>query len=170
VAARRKKKKILVVDDEPEMQIFLSRLLQTAGIQAIVARNGAEGLRKARTAKPVLIILDMMMPGIDVTQLYCNLKSDAELREIPVIMLSNLDRKTFFHYQKIQFSLWGAGVPEPEAYLKKPPEAEEFIGMVRSLTQTRDRQGKQSVTKLGTAQLRRKPGARPSGAKPQGSM
>jgi len=57
-----KKKTILIVEDELDMRIFISTLLETSGYRPVMTRDGNEGLRKAKNASPDLIILDVMMP------------------------------------------------------------------------------------------------------------
>jgi CheY-like chemotaxis protein len=52
--------KILIVDDEPDMRIFVSTVVETLGFVPITAKNGVEALEKARSAVPVLVILDVM--------------------------------------------------------------------------------------------------------------
>ena len=131
---RKEVKNILVVDDELDMLIFLSNLLMAEGFTVIEAKNGAEGITKARKNPPALIILDVMMSEESGIQIYRLLKFDKQLKRIPVIMLSAIDRDTFSHYQKFESSQPGQSVPEPEAFLEKPPEAEELINIVLELT------------------------------------
>jgi CheY-like chemotaxis protein len=125
-----KKEKILVVDDETDMLVFLSTVIETGGFESIVATNGAEGLKKALKENPDLIIVDVMMSQEDGLHMYRNLKYDEILKHIPVIMLSSIDKKTFFHIKNI---LPGKELPGPEAYLEKPPEAEELIGLIQDM-------------------------------------
>ncbi|MBW1980670.1 MAG: response regulator [Deltaproteobacteria bacterium] len=122
-----KKKKVLVVDDELDMRTFISTLLETSGYKPIIATNGEEGLQKALAHQPEAIILDVMMPKEGGIQMYRELRTNKELRHIPVIMLSAISRRTFFHSQKMLNTYRGQEVPEPEAYLEKPPETEEFL-------------------------------------------
>ena len=122
-----KKKKILVVDDELDMRTFITTLLETSGYRPIIAVNGEEGLEMARKSKPAAIILDVMMPREGGIQMYRELKTDDELKKIPVIMLSAIAKKTFFHSQKILNTYRGQQVPEPAAYIEKPPETEELL-------------------------------------------
>ncbi|OGI07487.1 MAG: hypothetical protein A2Y40_07195 [Candidatus Margulisbacteria bacterium GWF2_35_9] len=82
------KKKILIVDDEMDMRIFISTLMETSGYKAVATRNGKDGIRKAGDILPDLIILDVMMPGEGGVQMYRQLKTDNTLKNIPVIMLS----------------------------------------------------------------------------------
>ena len=134
-------KKVLVVEDEPDMQIFLSTLLSSGGFEPIVADCCATGLKKARKDKPVLIIFDVMMGGKAGAQLYRTLKTDESLKAVPLIMLSTIDEKTFSFYQKTHTTEPDQGVPAPEVYLEKPPEAEELLHLVRRLAKTEDFDG-----------------------------
>lgn len=127
------KKRILVVGDELDMRTFVCTLLGTCGYQSLVASDGEEGIQKARKLRPELIILDVMLPKEGGIQMYRELKTDDHLREIPVIMLSAISKKTFFHSQNILNSYMGQNLPEPEAYIEKPPESEELIQVAQSL-------------------------------------
>jgi CheY-like chemotaxis protein len=121
------KKTVLVVEDELDMRIFISTLLETSGYRPITTRDGSEGISKAREVIPDLIILDVMMPGEGGVQMYRRLKTDDSLMNIPVILLSGVAKKTFAHYLKMLNTRIKASIPEPSAYLEKPPEAEELI-------------------------------------------
>jgi DNA-binding response OmpR family regulator len=108
--------------------------LGTCGYAPIDAGDRKEGLQKAKEEKPDLIILDVMMPKEGGLQMYRDLKQDRDLKQVPVIMLSTIDRKTFLKYQRFHRSRKGWDVPDPGAYLEKPLEAQELINTVRRLT------------------------------------
>lgn len=127
------KKRILVVGDELDMRTFVCTLLGTCGYQSLVASDGEEGIQKAKKLRPELIILDVMLPKEGGIQMYRELKTDDNLKDIPVIMLSGISKKTFFHSQNILNSYMGQSLPEPEAYIEKPPESEELIQLAKSL-------------------------------------
>ena len=128
------RKKILVVDDERDMRIFVSTVVETLGFEPIPAENGAEALDKAGTNPPALVILDVMMPKIDDgIQTYRLFKSDPALSGIPIIMLSAIAKKTFFHSIRMLSPQQGSRLPEPEAYMEKPPDAEELIRLITEL-------------------------------------
>jgi CheY-like chemotaxis protein len=127
------KKRILVVGDELDMRTFVCTLLGTCGYQSQVASDGTEGIQKARELRPELIVLDVMLPKEGGIQMYRELKTDDNLKDIPVIMLSGISKKTFFHSQNILNSYMGQNLPEPEAYIEKPPESEELIQVAESL-------------------------------------
>ena len=120
-------KRVLVVDDELDMRTFITTLLETNGYKPLSAEDGVQGLEVARQKRPSLIILDIMMPKESGINLYRELKSDPDLKAIPVIMLSALSRKTFFHSQKVLDEYKGERIPEPAAYIEKPPEPEELL-------------------------------------------
>lgn len=120
-------KKVLIVDDEMDMRIFLSTLLETSGYKAIIAANGEEGMQKARRYKPAVIILDVLMPKSGGIQMYRQVKTDENLRTTPVIMISAIARKTFLHSINMLNSHRGETVPEPEGYIEKPPESDELL-------------------------------------------
>ena len=127
------KKKVLIVEDELDMRIFISTLLETSGYQPIITRDGNEGLLKAKDDCPDLIILDVMMPGEGGVHMYRQLKTDQTLCEIPVIMLSAVAQKTFAHYLNMVNARLKDPIPDPDAYIEKPPEAEELIKMAAAL-------------------------------------
>ncbi len=82
------KSKILVVDDEPDVLDLVTYNLTQAGFQTLTAVDGAEALRKARSASPDLILLDLMLPELDGLEVCKLLRRDAKTSAIPIIMLS----------------------------------------------------------------------------------
>jgi CheY-like chemotaxis protein len=130
------RKKILIVDDQLDIRIFLCNLLGNCGYEPIDAGDKDEGMQMAVNEKPALIILDVTMPKERGLQMYRELKAHEDLENIPVIMVSTIDKKTFSFYQKFQGTPRHKGFPDPGAYLEKPLEAEELIKLVRTLTQT----------------------------------
>lgn len=134
MAAASTKNRILVVSDEADTRIFLTNLLLAVNQEPIGAQSKDQGLALARQRRPRVIILDMMMAGREGIRMYRHLKSDPDLRPIPVIMLSAIDRDTFFLYEKYQPPGATTGVCQPEGYLQKPPEADELLRLVGQLT------------------------------------
>jgi len=127
------KKKILIVDDEMDMRIFLTTLFETSGYEAVVTKNGRDGYRIAKEIEPDLIVLDIMMPGEGGVHMYRHLKTDKTLKEIPIIMLSAVEEKTFLHYIKMLRIRLNDTIPQPDAYVEKPPEPEELLKIAESL-------------------------------------
>ncbi len=126
-------KKILIVDDELDMRIFISTLLETNGYKPVATRDGKDGIRKAKELMPDLIILDVMMRGEGGVQMYRQLKTDKTLKDIPAIMLSAVAEKSFIHYLKMLNTQINNKTPYPDAYMEKPPEAEELLRITGKL-------------------------------------
>ena len=119
--------KILVVDDERDMRIFVSTVVETLGFEPKAAKDGVEALAEARSNPPALVILDVMMPKIDDgIQTYRQFRTDSSLAHIPIIILSAIAEKTFLHSIKMLSPQQGSELPEPEAYMEKPPDANEL--------------------------------------------
>lgn len=128
-----KKPKVLIVDDEMDMRIFMTTLFETNGYKPVITRDGKSGLKKAKEVLPDLIVLDVMMPGEGGVKMYKELKTDATLCHIPVVMLSAVAQKTFTHYLKMLNIRLDGVVPYPEAYVEKPPDADDLIAIARRL-------------------------------------
>jgi DNA-binding response OmpR family regulator len=133
-----KEKKILIVDDDLNMRIFISIMLETNGYKAIVTKDGKEGIREAKEAAPALIILDLMMPQQGGILMYRQLKVDNNLKDIPVIILSGVDSKAFSHSLKMLNMGQDDPIPEPEAFVEKPPKAEDLLNIVEALLKHAD--------------------------------
>jgi CheY-like chemotaxis protein len=82
--------KILIVEDDAFIIRLYSRLFNYSGFEIITAASGDEGLLKARSENPTLIILDIMMPGLSGMEVLKTLKKDPNLQKIPVVLLTNV--------------------------------------------------------------------------------
>jgi len=82
--------KILLIDDEPLVTQMLEKTLVAEGFKVEVGIMAKEGLEKAKSGKPDLIMLDIMMPDVNGIEVLEKLKADAETKNIPVVMMTNL--------------------------------------------------------------------------------
>ncbi|GAB4273889.1 MAG: hypothetical protein Kow0056_01470 [Coriobacteriia bacterium] len=80
--------RILAVDDEPTITRLVQAALERDGHEVLTASNGDEALLRARTEKPDLILLDIMMPGMDGHEVLMRLRDDISTENIPVVFLS----------------------------------------------------------------------------------
>src|SRR5262245_25559404 len=83
--------RILLVDDDSSNLDILRHILAGRGYRLFVSTSGENALEVARRVRPLLILLDVMMPGIDGYETCQRLKADVELRDAAVIFLSALD-------------------------------------------------------------------------------
>ncbi len=84
-------KKILFIEDEPTLQKAIGRFLEKEGYQIESALNGELGLEVSKKIKPDLILLDIILPKKDGFEVLKELKEDEATKNIPVIILTNLE-------------------------------------------------------------------------------
>jgi CheY-like chemotaxis protein len=83
-------KKVLIIEDDVILMRFYNKLLTAEGYEVEMADDGREGIRKIKSTKPSLILLDIMLPemnGIEVLEI---IKANPETKDIPVVVLTNL--------------------------------------------------------------------------------
>ena len=84
---------VLVIDDDAAVRDLMSRFLTKSGFHVVASANGDEGIRLARKLRPLVITLDVIMPESDGWSVLNSLKADAELKDIPVIMVTVVDNE-----------------------------------------------------------------------------
>ena len=124
-------KKVLIVDDDPDVRLFNTTVVEESGYTPIEAANGEEGLKLVKQESPDLVVLDVLMPKQSGIRLYRELKTDKSLLGIPVIMLSGVAKRTFLRSQKALTEFGDKPVPEPESYLEKPVEPDELAQEIK---------------------------------------
>jgi len=113
---------VLVIDDDPDAVYLLQENLDQSQFEVIGARNGMDGQQMARELSPQAILLDIMMPGKDGWQVLHDLKADEQTKDIPVILLTIVDKKA------LGFQL-GAS-----AYLLKPLDPAAVLDTLKKVT------------------------------------
>jgi len=89
----KKAESVLVVEDDQFLRDLIVKKLEAEGLEIIQAIDGEEGLRLIREKKPALVLLDLILPGIDGFEVLKQAKSDPAIKDIPIIILSNLGQK-----------------------------------------------------------------------------
>ena len=112
-------KKILVVDDEMMLVDFLKIRLEDSGYVVDTASDGTEGLVKAETMRPDLIILDIFMKPMDGYTMLKDLRKDEKTKDIPVIILTASGKKRELFEAE--------GISD---YIIKPFESDDFVARV----------------------------------------
>jgi CheY-like chemotaxis protein len=130
-------KKILIVDDDPDVILFLSTVLKDNGYIPCDASNGREGLERARSDHPDLILLDLMMPVKSGIALLSDLKKDDALKEIPVIMVTGVSGETGIDLEAF-FKKGAVGDPDrnalkPEGYIEKPVDPQKLLKLIKDV-------------------------------------
>jgi len=126
-------KKVLVVDDDPDVRLFSVTVLEENGYTPLEAEDGESGLKMIKAEKPDLVILDVLMPRQSGVRLYRELKTANALKDVKVIILSGIAKKTFLRSQRALTEFGGAEIPEPEIYLEKPVEPDELAEVIKKV-------------------------------------
>jgi len=119
------RKKILVIDDQEDLLELTSRLLQSSGYDVITLANGTNALDLIKKELPHLVLMDMIMPEKDGGQICQEMKSDAAIHHIPVILTTGqmMDKSEYSDEKSI-----GA-----DDYLMKPFEIDDLLSKIRNL-------------------------------------
>jgi CheY-like chemotaxis protein len=85
---------VVVIDDDRTSLDLMSAYLDGHGVRVVRARNGTEGLDTVRRMRPVAVVLDIRLPGIDGWEVLAQLRSDPATQTLPVIIVTILDEKS----------------------------------------------------------------------------
>lgn len=122
-------KKILLIDDDPDLLNAVSMILESKNYEVAAAFGGIEGLEKAKTEKPDLIVLDVMMPDKDGYAVCKDLKSDPQLSKIPVILLTGV----VSHISTTRYTQQMGLETEADDYIDKPVEPDVLVKRIETL-------------------------------------
>jgi DNA-binding response OmpR family regulator len=117
-------KRILVIDDEQLIVKSTCILLRHMGYRTLEAFNGKDGLRTARSEKPDLILLDLVMPDLDGWRVLSLLKGDAATADIPVIIFT---AKEYANAEMV------GNIQGARGHIRKPFEPEDLEDAIRRL-------------------------------------
>jgi two-component system alkaline phosphatase synthesis response regulator PhoP len=141
--------RVLVAEDEQDVAELIRYHLAKDGYEVIVAKTGAEALRRAREAKPDLVLLDIMIPQMNGWEVCRCLKREPETADIPVIMVSGRVEEG----DKVLGFELGA-----DDYVTKPFSPRELLARIRAVARRRkvgDGEGKRSHLKAGGLEIDR---------------
>jgi len=121
--------KILVIDDEPDVRIYLGKIFQDQGCQVIDAPDANQAMRAIKSEKPDLITLDLILPRKTGEKLYWELRKDPNYADLPVVVVSGY---AAVERPRIDFHGFIAekNIPEPEGFLEKPVDPNRLLETV----------------------------------------
>jgi len=121
--------KILDIDDSPTVQRLIEMILTTQGYQVVLASDGEEGVAKARSERPAVILVDFVMPKMNGFQVCKALKDDPEFRDTPIILVTSKGDKVGSKFVDV------LGITE---YFTKPFQPEELLAKIREVIDKRN--------------------------------
>jgi twitching motility two-component system response regulator PilH len=114
---------VLIVDDSPTEQHVISSMLEKHGFETVMASDGEEAIQIAESAKPDVILMDVVMPGMNGFQATRQLTKNPSTASIPVVMVTTKDQATD--------RIWGLRQGAVE-YLMKPIDDNDLLAAVRA--------------------------------------
>ncbi|MGA1790943.1 MAG: response regulator [bacterium] len=129
------KYKILVVDDDPDIQIALTTILEAKNYEILTASDGIEGLAKVKKEKPDLVILDLLMPNMDGFAVCKELKDPrwSKYSDIPILILSSVREEPSRRRYELETGM-ELGVND---YVEKPIDPKILLERVERLLNKR---------------------------------
>jgi DNA-binding response OmpR family regulator len=121
---------VVLVDDEPNIRETVAFILEAEGLKVGTACDGLEGLAVVREQRPKVVLLDVMMPGMDGYELCRSIRSDADLRDAYVLILTARGQKA----DELRALEAGA-----DLYLSKPFDDEVVLAVIRDVFAGRTR-------------------------------
>ena len=122
-------KKILIVDDDPDLVEAVRMILESKKYNVVAAYGGWEGLEKARTENPDLIVMDVMMPDKDGYAVCKELKADPQLSKIPVLLLTAV----VSNIATTRYTQQAGMETEADDYMDKPVQPAVLVNRIETL-------------------------------------
>ena len=114
-------KKILLVDDSPTERHTINEILVKGGYDVVLAEDGEKGVARAKSDKPDLVLMDVVMPGMNGFQACRAITTDEATKHIPVILCTSKNQETD--------KIWGLRQGAKD-YVTKPVEANELLSKI----------------------------------------
>ncbi len=116
--------RILIVDDSPSQLMGMKRIVEKLGHEALTAEDGAAGVEAAKTGKPDLILMDVVMPNLNGFQATRAISKEATTSHIPIVLVTTKDQET----DKVWGMRQGA-----KAYITKPFNEAQLVEVINGL-------------------------------------
>ena len=117
-------KRILIVDDSPTERHVLNDLLTKAGFEVVASDSGEDAIHKSKQARPDLILMDVVMPGLNGFQATRAISRDPETKSIPIILCTSKSQETD--------KIWGLRQGARD-YIVKPVNRDELLAKINSM-------------------------------------
>ncbi len=126
-------KKIMIIDDEPDILIYLITILEDAGFETCTIEEDDQVMETVQSEQPDLIIIDIMMPKRSGISIYRELRLSDKHKNIPVAFISGIASAKDFMNNEFRKLIDDEAMLPPDGYIEKPVMVEDLIKLVEKL-------------------------------------
>ena len=126
-------RKIMIIDDEPDIRMYLMAALEDNGYETCDVENGKSILDAVSSQKPDLIVLDIMMPRRSGVSVYKELRTSDAVRNIPVVMISGMPAAKQFVDEEFKKLVDNEAIPLPDGFVEKPIKLPVLVESIKKL-------------------------------------
>ena len=126
-------KKIMIIDDEPDIRIYLMSVLEDNGYDVCTVEDGESEVAAVRDEKPDLILLDIMMPGKSGISIYRDLSQSNEFSDIKIALISGMTQNDAFSERGFRKLIGDESIPPPVSFIDKPIQIGPFMDLIKTL-------------------------------------
>jgi CheY-like chemotaxis protein len=124
---------VVVVDDEPDVAVYLAAVLEKKGHEAHTAGNAADGFALVKSLRPDVACIDIVMPEETGVALFRKIRADDEVGETPVVFITALKPEMATPHDGMNVE----PIPKADEYVEKPPDSEAFVEAVERAARSR---------------------------------
>jgi CheY-like chemotaxis protein len=124
---------VVIIDDEPDVAVYLAAVLERKGHTVHTAGNAAEGFALVKDLRPDVACIDIVMPEETGVALFRRIRADDDVGETPIVFITALKPEMATPHDGLHVE----PIPEADEYVEKPPNSEAFVEAVERAAQSR---------------------------------
>ena len=124
---------IMIIEDEPDIRVYLSTALEDNGYNVVTADEDESVISIVNEKKPDLVILDIMMPKRSGISIYRELRKSDQTSDIPIILMSGMVPAKDFMTSGFRNLINDEMIPLPEGFIEKPVRLDELFTLIKKL-------------------------------------
>ena len=130
---QQKLRKIMIIDDEPDIRLYLAAAIEDSGFEPIIPDADQSAMQLIADTRPDLVVMDIMMPGRSGISIYKEIRTSPALRHIPIILISGMAGASEFMEKGFREMAGDSRIPPPEGFIEKPINIELLIQHITRL-------------------------------------